>query len=57
MVNVIGIGNLLKGDDAIGPFVIEKIDKMSSLENVNSINAGADAFAVLDYLLGIGSVV
>ncbi len=52
MVNVIGIGNALKGDDAIGPTIIEKIEKMDSFKNINSRSVGADAFAVLDYLLG-----
>lgn len=51
MINVIGIGNALKGDDAIGPSVIDEIEKMDILENVNYVNVGSDAFAVLEYLM------
>ena len=52
MINVIGIGNSLRGDDAIGPLVIQEIEKMELSENFHSLNAGADAFVVLDYLMG-----
>lgn len=51
MINVIGIGNSLRGDDAIGPLVIEEIEK-EPFENVHFLNAGSDAFTVLDYLMG-----
>jgi hydrogenase maturation protease len=51
MLNVIGIGNYLKGDDAIGPLVIEELQKSKILKNINHVNAGSDAFAVLEFLI------
>lgn len=52
MLNVIGLGNFLKGDDAIGPVVIEKLSRLFDKSQLNLVDAGADAISVLDYLLG-----
>ena len=57
MLNVIGLGNFLKGDDAIGPVVIEKLSKSFEETDLNLIDAGADAISVLDYLIGKDPVV
>lgn len=57
MLNVIGLGNFLKGDDAIGPVVIEKLGKSFDETDLNLIDAGADAISVLDYLIGKDPVV
>lgn len=57
MLNVIGLGNFLKGDDAIGPIVIEKLSNSFNETELNLIDAGADAISVLDYLIGKDPVV
>ena len=57
MLNVIGLGNFLKGDDAIGPIVIEKLSNSFDETELNLIDAGADAILVLDYLIGKDPVV
>jgi hydrogenase maturation protease len=51
MLKVIGIGNALRGDDAIGPIIIEKLETMELEHPVKLIDAGADAFTVLEHLL------
>ena len=57
MLNVIGLGNFLKGDDAIGPVIIEKLSKSFNESELNLVDAGADAISVLDYLIGKDPVV
>ena len=51
MLKVIGLGNLLRGDDGIGPLVIEKLLKLKSIP-AKLIDAGSDAFTILDHLSG-----
>ena len=57
MINVIGLGNLLKGDDAVGPVVIEQLHRINTQNKLNLVDAGADAFMVLDYLLADDPVI
>ena len=57
MLNVIGLGNLLKGDDAIGPVVIEKLSKSYNESELNLVDIGADAISLLDWLIGKDPVV
>ena len=52
MLNVIGLGNFLKGDDAIGLLIIEKLSKLFDKSQLNLVDAGADAISLLDYLIG-----
>jgi hydrogenase maturation protease len=51
MLKVIGIGNMLRGDDAVGPMVIEELLKCKDLP-ATLIDAGSDAFTVLEHLIG-----
>ncbi|RMH62834.1 MAG: hydrogenase maturation protease [Calditrichaeota bacterium] len=51
MVTVIGIGNRLRGDDAVGPVVIDRLQNSLSAENLKLAELDSDAFALLDYLL------
>ena len=48
-LTVIGIGSRLRGDDAIGPMLI---DKLSSLPNskIELVDAGSDALGILEFL-------
>jgi hydrogenase maturation protease len=50
MIQVIGLGNELRGDDGIGPRIIEELEKSSYRDQMHLINAAADAFIVLEYL-------
>ncbi len=51
MLKVIGIGNALRGDDAIGPLIIEELEKDQNGLPAKLIDAGADAFTVLEHLM------
>jgi hydrogenase maturation protease len=51
MLKVIGLGNELCGDDGIGPVVLNELNHRIRPMPVDLINAGSDAFIVLDYLL------
>jgi hydrogenase maturation protease len=57
MLTVIGLGNKLRGDDAIGPLIIENLAEFSHDYPIRLIDAGADAFAVLHYLVENNRVV
>ncbi|KAA3615656.1 MAG: hydrogenase maturation protease [Calditrichaeota bacterium] len=51
MLKVIGIGNALRGDDAIGPLIIEELEKKPNGIPAKLIDAGADAFTMLEHLM------
>jgi hydrogenase maturation protease len=52
MVKIISLGNELRGDDSIGPAVIEQLNKSDLSVPMNLIDAGTDAFTILDHLIG-----
>ena len=52
MLKVIGIGNALRGDDAVGPIIIEKLLASDNGSSTVLIDAGSDAFTVLEHLMG-----
>ena len=52
MVNLIALGNRLRGDDGIGPIVLQNLAQRKEARHFNLIEAGSDAFAVLEYLNG-----
>ncbi len=51
MVNVISLGNDFCGDDGIGPRVVERLTKQKLPIPTKFINAGEDAFILLEYLV------
>jgi hydrogenase maturation protease len=51
MVKIIALGNRLRGDDGIGPVVIEKLKKKNLEGEFTLLDAGSDAFAVLEHLI------
>lgn len=51
MLKVIGIGNILCGDDGIGPVIIQQMEKEAAPDFIKLIDAGSDAFTILDQLL------
>jgi len=52
MLKVIGLGNILRGDDGIGPVIIRELEKSYKSLQVRPVDPGSDAFTVLDHLLG-----
>ena len=51
MLKVIGLGNILRGDDGIGPLVLEKLGEQAD-PSLQLIDAGSDAFILLEHLIG-----
>ena len=47
---IIGVGNEIAGDDAVGPAVIEALRPRRLPKNVELVSVGADALAVIEYL-------
>lgn len=52
MINLIGLGNRLRGDDGIGPIVLNEFGKRHGDKPFQLVEAGSDAFSVLEYLIG-----
>ncbi|MEJ2053731.1 MAG: hydrogenase maturation protease [Calditrichaceae bacterium] len=51
MLKVISLGNELRGDDSIGPVVVNELRIMDLPVPVTLIDAGADTFTVLEHLM------
>ncbi len=51
MITVVGIGNRLRGDDAVGPMVIDHLRAENNRDNLELHELDSDAFALLDFLL------
>jgi len=49
-LQVVGLGNELRGDDGIGPRMINELQYGPFAQSMKLVNAGADAFIVLEYL-------
>ncbi len=52
MLNVIGIGNILRGDDGIGPDIIQRLKNKPLPVPLTLADVGSDAFSLLEYLIG-----
>ena len=48
-LTVIGIGNVLRGDDGVGPALIQALAE-ESIPDIELIQAGSDALGLLEYL-------
>lgn len=55
-LTVIGVGNRLRGDDAVGPLLIDELARQDELD-IELIDAGSDTLGVLEYLDGRDSVI
>lgn len=55
-IRVIGIGNSLAGDDAIGPLIIKTM-KTKPLDDVELIEAGMSGLGILDFMKGADVVI
>jgi hydrogenase maturation protease len=51
VLKVIGLGNTLRGDDGIGPKIIELLNEKKYPAPLFTVDAGADAFTVLEHLI------
>ena len=51
MLKVIGLGNILRGDDGIGPVIIQQLEESKNSLSIQLCDAGSDAFTILDQLL------
>jgi len=49
MLTVIGIGNRLRGDDALGPLVIDELKLMNG-SDLELVDVGSDALSILEHL-------
>jgi hydrogenase maturation protease len=56
-IKVLGIGNILVGDDGFGPRVIEELRKRPLPENVELIDAGVGGMAILSWIEGADKIV
>ena len=50
-VKIIAGGNMLRGDDGVGPVVLERLRGMQMPENVTLINAGSDPLDAIAHIL------
>ncbi len=50
-LTIIGVGSRLRGDDAVGPLLIDALSKQSNPQ-VELVDAGSDALGILEYLEG-----
>ena len=55
-LTVIGIGSRLRGDDAVGPLLIDKLAEQANSQ-LELIDAGSDALGILEYLDGRQDVI
>ena len=55
-LTVIGIGNRLRGDDAVGPLLIDELSTLPDSQ-LELIDAGSDALGILEYLEGRQEVI
>ncbi len=57
-ISIIGIGNVLAGDDAIGPTVVRVVEARYELpESVQVIDAGTPGYDLTAFLVGLDAVV
>jgi hydrogenase maturation protease len=56
ILTVIGVGSRLRGDDAIGPLLIDALSRQTHSQ-IELVDAGSDALGILEYLEGREHVV
>ncbi len=57
MLKIIALGNELRGDDSIGPYLLNKLEETEHPIPIRFIHAGADTFMLLEHLMGEDPVV
>jgi len=56
-IKVIGVGNILRGDDGVGVYVIEELRKFSLSEDIELIDAGTRGLDMVSFLEGAERVI
>lgn len=57
-VLVLGLGNILLGDDGVGPALLQEVEHLyRNVEDVECVDGGTQGMALLDYLFGREAVV
>lgn len=51
MLKVISLGNTLRGDDSVGPVVVDQLRNIDLPIPLTLIDAGSDAFTILEHLI------
>ncbi len=55
---IIGVGNVLRADDGLGPYVVSLIrEKIKHLENVELIDCGTGGMEVANYMQGVSKAI
>ena len=49
MLKVLGMGNTLRGDDGIGPHIIDELKKKNLPDSIELVDIGSDAFSIIDH--------
>ncbi len=49
MLKILGIGNTLRGDDGIGPHIIDELKKKNLPDSIQLFDIGSDAFSIIDH--------
>lgn len=55
-VLIIGCGNLLRGDDGVGPLLVSRLAAMGLPESMRAVDGGTAGLAVVDMMDGAGQV-
>ncbi len=56
VLTVIGVGSRLRGDDALGPILIDTLSKQTNSQ-LELVDAGSDALGILEYFQGRDHVI
>jgi hydrogenase maturation protease len=51
MIKIIGLGNRLRGDDGIGPAILDAVAEDDRFAGIAAIEVGSDAFSVMEHLM------
>ena len=56
-IKIIAVGNRLRGDDGVGPAVLDRLRGMELPENVGLVDAGADPLNAVGHIMNAEKVV
>ena len=56
-IKIVAVGNTLRGDDGVGPAVIERLRFMGLPENIALVDVGADPLDITEHLVDVDKVI
>lgn len=56
-IRIVAVGNTLRGDDGVGPAVLERLRRMNLPGNVGLVDSGADPLDVTTHLMDADKVI